>query len=139
MYIEWKDDYCIGIGRIDDQHRKLIGYLNALYKTVSGGAPVSQSWELLDAFNRYAEEHFSSEERIAFDAGIPSAELENHKAEHEAYRIRLKGFQQAYMNKDKMVPVQLMAFLSKWWLSNILVKDMELGRLIHDQEAKQHG
>ncbi|MBV1921433.1 MAG: bacteriohemerythrin [Pseudomonadales bacterium] len=132
MYIEWKKEYCVGVARIDEQHQQLIKLLNALYKEVSGGAPASQSWGLLDKFSDYAETHFTTEERIAVDGGVPSGQLESHKAEHDAYRVRVKSFY-ASMSKDKTVPVQLMAFLSKWWLSHILVLDMELGRVINEQ------
>lgn len=137
MYIEWKDEYCIGIERIDEQHQKLIELLNALYRVISTDGKSGETWTLLDQFNQYADEHFYTEERIAVDAGIAVAEFEEHRAEHDAYRLRVKAFCQSHANNDKGVPVQLMAFLSKWWLSHILVKDMSLGRSIRQASGGQ--
>lgn len=139
MYIDWKDEYCIGVTPIDDQHFRLIGMLNALYDKIGPETAPTGAWDLLDGFNRYAETHFSTEERIARDSGVPIADLIAHRAEHEAYRDRMRAFQQSFVQNDKRAPVQLMAFLSNWWLSHILVRDMELGRLIRAGEAAQHG
>ena len=138
MYIEWKDEYSIGVARLDEQHCHLISLLNALYTVVSNGGQDGESWKLLEEFSAYAESHFTTEERIAAEGGVPLGELESHKAEHEGYRNRVQSFQQS-MSKDKTVPVQLMAFLSKWWLSHILIRDMELGRIINYQQSIRNG
>ncbi len=137
MYIEWKDAYSIGVPRLDEQHRQLIQMLNDLYQKIGPDTAPGNVWGLLDGFNRYAETHFIYEERIAGDAGVPQGELNLHKREHEAYRERMRTFQHAFSENDKRAPVQLMAFLSNWWLSHILVSDMELGRLVC--QAQQDG
>jgi len=139
MYIEWKDDYCVGVPRIDEQHFQLIRMLNELYQKIGPEMSPGSVWELLDGFNRYAETHFTSEERIALEGGVSARELNLHKHEHEAYRERMRGFRHAFAQNDKRAPVQLMAFLSNWWLSHILVRDMELGRLICEHQPKENG
>lgn len=139
MYIDWKDDYCIGVTPIDDQHFRLIGMLNSLHGRIGPETVPASAWELLAGFNRYAETHFSTEERIARDSAVPLADLIAHLAEHEAYRDRMCVFQQSLAQDDRRAPAQLMAFLSNWWLSHILVRDMELGRLIRAGEVAQHG
>lgn len=141
MYIEWKKEYCIGVQRIDEQHQKLISLLNQLYTLVGQETNSEQnndkSWRLLGEFNQYAETHFNTEERIAADNNVPFSELESHKGEHQAYRERIKLFQKNYLSSAKFIPVQLMAFLSKWWLSHILVKDMELGKWINQNTSEE--
>lgn len=139
MYIEWKDDYRIGVPRVDEQHFQLIRMLNELYQKIGPEVSPGCVWELLDGFNSYAETHFSSEERIALDGGVPVPELNQHKQEHEAYRERMRSFRHAFSQNDKRAPVQLMAFLSNWWLSHILVRDKELGRLICENQPKVDG
>ena len=139
MYIEWKDEYCIGVPRIDEQHLRLIGMLNELYQKIGPEVSPGSVWDVLDGFNRYAETHFASEERISLDSGVPVRELNMHKQEHESYRERMRAFRHAFSQNDKRAPVQLMAFLSNWWLSHILVRDMELGRLIREHQPKENG
>ena len=137
MYIDWTPDYAIGVARIDEQHQQLIAMINALYEKIGPDVSSSATWALLDGFNRYAESHFATEERIALDAGVPMAELNAHKQEHQAYRDRMRTFQHAFAQNEKRAPVQLMAFLSSWGLSHILVRDKELGQLINERQA--HG
>ncbi len=137
MYIDWTPDYAIGVARIDEQHQQLIAMINALYEKIGPDVSPSATWALLDGFNRYAESHFATEERIALEGRVPTAELNAHKQEHQAYRDRMGIFQHAFAQNEKRAPVQLMAFLSSWWLSHILVRDKELGRLINERQA--HG
>ena len=139
MYIEWKDVYCIGVPRIDEQHAQLIKMLNDLYQKIGPESSPGNTWELLNGFNRYAETHFICEERIAVDAGVPLGELNLHKQEHEDYRERMRTFQHAFSENDKNAPIQLMAFLSNWWLSYILIRDMELGRLVRNAQQGTNG
>ncbi len=139
MYIEWQDKYAIGIERIDKQHQQVIKLINRLYQVIGPKTQPADAWSLLEEFNQYAEVHFMTEERIAEEGEVPYDELVDHKAEHENYRQRIRGFRRAFNENDKQAPVQLMAFLSKWWLNHILVKDMELGRLISENQSLPHG
>lgn len=139
MYIQWKNEYCIGVPRVDEQHQQLISLINALYQKIGPDTKPQDVWGLLDGFNRYADTHFSTEERIARDSNVPIDDLNAHKARHESYRDRMVSFRRDLENNDKRAPVQLMAYLSTWWLSHILVEDMELGRLIRLEDAKKNG
>lgn len=132
MYIEWKDAYRIGVPRIDEQHQQLIVMINALYERIGPGTKPQDVWDLLEGLNQYADTHFATEERIARESNVPPAELAAHQTKHESYRDRMVSFRQALEQKDKHAPVQLMAFISTWWLTHILVEDMELGYMIRE-------
>lgn len=136
MYIRWKDEYCVGVSRIDEQHFRLVEMLNELYRKIGPEITPQDTWSLLQSFNEYAETHFSAEERIARDSNVDIAAQAAHRLEHESYRDRMANFRRAFEQNDKRAPVQLMAFLSNWWLSHILIRDMELGRLIREQEEE---
>lgn len=138
MYIQWKNEYRIGVPRVDEQHQQLIELINALYQKIGPETKPGDVWNLLEGFNHYADTHFATEERIARDANIPIEDFNAHKAKHESYRDRMLSFRRDLEQNDKRAPVQLMAFLSTWWLSHILVEDMELGRLICAQEPAKN-
>lgn len=135
MYIRWKDEYCVGVSRIDEQHFRLVELLNELYRKIGPETTPADAWDLLREFNAYADTHFDAEERIARDSNVDVTAQAAHKLEHQNYRDRMDTFRRAFEQNDKRAPVQLMAFLSNWWLSHILIRDMELGRLIREQEA----
>lgn len=130
MLIEWQEAYCVGVPRIDEQHRQLIELLNMLYKKVGSSEVAAEMWPLLVDFNRYADSHFECEERIAREAGVTLPEQAAHTRLHENYRDRMQAFRAAIERNDKRVGVQLLAFLNNWWLQHILVEDRELGRMI---------
>lgn len=138
MYIQWKNEYCIGVPRVDEQHQQLIGLINSLYQKIGPETKPQDVWELLESFNRYADTHFATEERIARESNVPIDDFNAHKAKHESYRDRMVSFRRDLENHDKRAPVQLMAYLSTWWLSHILVEDMELGRLIRIEDSKKN-
>lgn len=139
MLIEWQDKYSVGVPRIDEQHRQLIDLLNQLYKKVGASAASQEIWPLLVNFNRYADNHFETEERIAREASIAMPNQVGHNRLHENYRDRMKAFRASLERDDKRVAVQLLAFLNNWWLQHILVEDRELGQLICDALAhKRH-
>lgn len=133
MLIQWKDSYCIGVARIDEQHRQLIGMLNELYRTIGTDIEPASVWHLLQGFNRYADTHFSYEERLAREHATPPAQFAAHRGEHEAYCERMARFREDFEKGDRHASVQLMAFLSNWWLSHILVLDVELGKHLNQQ------
>lgn len=130
MFILWKDAYKIGVPEIDEQHCQLIDMLNELYERIGPDVNFDDAWAALSGFDRYAEAHFSCEERIAKENDVPLGMLQLHKLQHEAYRERMRSFRRALEARERTTLVQMMAFLSRWWLSHILVEDMELGRQI---------
>ena len=59
---EWDEKYCLGISKIDVQHKKLFGIINmAMYvKEYSDNA--KELIEILEEMTNYAQEHFKTEE-----------------------------------------------------------------------------
>jgi hemerythrin len=119
--------------RIDEQHKQLIGMLNELYQTIGKDIEPASVWHLLQGFNRYADTHFSYEERLAREHDTPPEHIAAHRGEHEAYCERMARFREDFEKGDRHASVQLMAFLSNWWLSHILVLDVELGKHLNQQ------
>lgn len=132
MLIKWNKNYSVGIAKLDEQHQQLIEMLNQLYQEIGPEIESSKVWPLLDAFNRYADTHFRFEERLVREHALPQDLFLAHRAEHEGYCLRLAQLQQNFHQGDRHAPIQLMSFLSNWWLSHILVSDMALGKLIRE-------
>ncbi|CBL45501.1 Hypothetical protein HDN1F_19180 [gamma proteobacterium HdN1] len=131
MFIQWRDEYKVGISPMDSQHQQLIGMLNELYKVVSTNAPIEGLWPLLLGFNRYAESHFETEREIARHAGVPLQDWNAHDRLHDAYRDRVAHFMEQIKRNEKKLAVQMLAFMNNWWLRHILVEDLEFSRLVN--------
>lgn len=139
MFIEWQDRFNVGVERMDVQHRQLINLLNTLYDGVTADIPPAQVWPLLEGFNRYADNHFDTEQRLARDANVDHLFVERHIIEHEAYRTRMRTFKLQLEKNDKYVAVQMMSFLSEWWTHHIQTSDKELATKILAQSTERHG
>lgn len=126
MFIDWSDDYVLGVARIDAQHRGLIDQLNALYHSIEPRQNAGRLREMLRGFNRYAEEHFSTEEALARRHGVPAIELAAHTAEHREYSARMTEFCERLDRDDPHVSILLLAFLHDWWVNHILMVDRVL-------------
>lgn len=135
MWIEWQPQFDIGVTRLDEQHRQLVAMLNSLYQIIGPEIEPSAVWQLFGSFNRYADTHFRLEERLAKEYGLDPSKLQQHWAEHESYRLRMRGFARALENGDPHTPVQMMSFLYNWWIGHICGVDRALGRQLGEKGA----
>ncbi len=116
----WNDTYSVGVREMDEQHRRLLGYIEAL-----GDLLVTKDnemmHELLARITDYGQQHFEAEELLLERHGYPS--LEAQRAAHETYiewmaEINFRAIGQA-------VPLaEIHEYLRRWWTTHILGEDM---------------
>ena len=81
QFVEWKDDYSVGIDSIDQQHKKLLNLINQLQTAVDYSTGEQFEREALDELVDYTKTHFTYEEGLMRDNDYP--DFEPHKAQHE--------------------------------------------------------
>ncbi len=59
--IEWNDKYSVGVIRIDEEHKKLIGIINKATVTNKFNKEPSEVLVILDEMSDYAANHFLTE------------------------------------------------------------------------------
>lgn len=120
-YLAWKDEYSIGDDLADEQHRKLIETINQIESDV----PLDQ---ILRTLSRYAEEHFSHEERLMAESGFP--DLAQHRLQHKAFKAWLEYVVTAQGNGagDRPAPTRrdIQAYLRVWLANHMLVYDQAI-------------
>ncbi len=109
---EWKEEYSIGIGSVDAQHRSLFGLAGELYAAMASGQAKAALARILDRLVQYTTMHFAHEERLMRLHQYP--DLEAHLAEHAALTKRVLTFQEDYQRGNLMMTVQLFTFLKNW-------------------------
>jgi len=123
----WRPDLSTGIPEVDGQHRELLAQIAALGHAARTG-DVAHAADVLAYLERYAAEHFATEERIMRDLGYP--QLEPHRALHEAFSAQMAARKEAHGRERS--PVALLVDLARWmeaWLSeHVLGADAELAR-----------
>lgn len=114
----WNDGYSVGVREMDEQHKRLLGYIAAL-----GELLVTRDYELmhelLAKITDYGRRHFTAEERLLERHGYP---LAAHRAAHESY---LEWMAETNVRAMTEVPVaEIHAYLRQWWTTHILGEDM---------------
>ncbi len=114
-HLVWTDDLDTGIDVIDEQHRRIVGYINQLHdaRTTRDAALIA---EVIDGLVDYTVSHFAFEEALMADAGYDCAPL--HKKVHELFSRRL-GELQARFNRGENIIDELHLLLSKWLFNHI--------------------
>jgi len=141
MDVLWTSDLDTGIEVIDNQHKRIVDYINQL------GVAIQQRNQLsvglvLDDLVDYTVSHFAFEESLQEEAGYELATL--HKAVHDRFIKRIAKYQERH-NAGEDIARELHGMLSTWLLHHIKRDDMAyvaevkaniLG-IISDREKKE--
>jgi hemerythrin len=121
--IIWSPQYSVGVGAIDEQHKRLILMLNRLIgaKEATTGSEVIS--DLITQMTQYAQEHFKTEEGLMAEFGFPL--LDQHKQNHINYRKKTVSLCIATPLGVPTVPQEMLNFLVQWWQNHILHEDMK--------------
>jgi hemerythrin-like metal-binding protein len=85
--LQWDDALAVGDETVDNQHRNLFRLYNELVDALKEGRGRDFCMDALAGLADYAREHFADEE--AFMERVDYPELEEHHAEHEAFKEEL--------------------------------------------------
>lgn len=121
--VSWSERYSTGVSEIDQQHKKLFGYINELYEAMRLGKGSTVVEGTLQGLRTYVDTHFRQEEEKMLAAGYP--DLAAHKLVHrnlEAQLTQLIAKQQAGTLGTAM---ETSRFLSDWLQKHILDTDMQ--------------
>lgn len=79
--IPWNDDYKLGIGIVDAQHKHLFMLVNKLYALDDDTEMKDEIKKILYDFSNYMKTHFHDEEDYMYSIGYPN--VEEHKIHHK--------------------------------------------------------
>jgi hemerythrin len=120
MTISWTAELNTGIDVIDNQHKRIVDYINQLGTAVHQHSRAAVG-PVLDELVDYTASHFAFEESLQEEAGYKYAKP--HKAVHEVFIKRVAKYQEKhYAGED--VAQQLHAMLSTWLIHHIKRDDM---------------
>ncbi len=112
----WSDQLNIGIDVIDQQHRRIVEYINQLDDARSNGMSREEAAWLLNDLVDYTISHFGFEESLQEEAGYPF--LTSHKKVHELFTKRIAEFQ-ARAERGEDVTKALNSLLVTWLFNHI--------------------
>ena len=120
-YWKWDPAFSVGIAVIDDQHKRIIEYINEL-GTISIYHDKAKIRAVLLALKDYTVSHLAFEEKLMEEAGY--AKLETHKQIHLAFIERILFFKERY-DSGEDISRQLMMDLQMWLINHIQHDDAD--------------
>ena len=137
--IAWTTDLNTGIDVIDQQHRKIVDYINQL-ETCNRLNDRRVIGQVLTELVDYTVSHFAFEEKLQTDVGYKLAGP--HKSIHELFIRRVSKYRQRY-DAGEDVAGQLHSMLKTWLVHHIKRDDSayvssvkpSITRLIEDRSA----
>jgi hemerythrin len=115
----WTDQLNVGIDVIDQQHRRIVEYINQLDDARSNGMSTEEiSWLLNDLVD-YTISHFGFEESLQEEAQYPF--LASHRKVHDLFAQRVAEFQRRAEQGEDIV--KALNSLLVTWLFNHIKRD----------------
>jgi hemerythrin len=125
-YMQWLDEYSVGVSVFDDEHKKLIAMLNALHESMVAGQSKQKLFEILDGMIDYTVKHFAHEEELFRRTGYP--ESITHKLRHEDLKAKVISLRQRAEQKvSGALVIELSNFLHDWLINHIQGEDKRYG------------
>jgi len=121
-YVEWKNEYSVGVKAFNDDHKRLFSYLNELHDGLNAGFKVAEMEYILKGLVDYTTSHFQREERLMVKHNYPDYKV--HKDEHEALLKEVGEFYADFKAGKKAFSFALLEFLNSWISNHILQRDM---------------
>lgn len=120
----WTDKLSVGVGVLDDDHKKLVGMVNELYDAMQAGHGRESLGRILNALVQYTKVHFAREEKFFAQTGYPASVA--HKHEHDALTKQVLDVQQKYNSgAAATLSLDVMHFLKNWLVNHIQGSDQK--------------
>ncbi|MDR2165394.1 MAG: bacteriohemerythrin [Zoogloeaceae bacterium] len=123
-YIEWDNSLSVGVEVIDEQHMRIVDYINEIHDTLHAPMTVSDREErvmqVVNSAIDYTESHFDFEEDMLEKVNYPY--LKAHTRVHQLFVRRIHDYKTRLENGEDIAR-ELMDTLMHWLLNHIRSED----------------
>lgn len=125
-HIQWTSELNTDIQVIDNQHRRIVDYINQL-DDISSSKDRNEIEKVLNDLVDYTLSHFAFEESLMEEAGYPF--INGHKRVHELFIKRVSDFQQRFKIGED-ISGELLTVLKSWLINHIKSDDNDYVSLV---------
>ncbi len=111
-YMTWAPSMSVGVAQFDEEHRRLIEFINQLHDAMGQGKALAALGPILTGLIAYTKFHFANEERLMAEHGYLG--LPAHKREHDALTKRVIAILESYEAGNVSLSIEVDNFLSTW-------------------------
>jgi len=127
------DDLYTGNRLIDDDHRKLVDFVNAFFQSMQDDRDSGSISKAINELIAFTAEHFRHEEaemgRIRYVAALA------HESEHSKLLQQLVELKEMLDAGGRMNNSAVADFLSRWLRDHILAADMKLAAVLKQKHS----
>jgi len=116
----WTDNLNTGIDVIDNQHKRIVDYINKLYNVHNSNADKAAIRDVIDELVDYTLTHFTFEEGMLDDYNYD--QLGEHKALHEQFAAQVRELRDHFDSNDA-ASIELNNLMVTWLFNHILHED----------------
>lgn len=124
-YIQWQQAFEVGIPKIDEQHKVLLGFINTLAEDREASKQAIILRETLTGLVDYTKTHFSTEEEIMAQVRYPK--LAEHQSQHKMLIKQVIIILEKVRDNPDLINEELMIFLKTWLINHVMGHDKQLG------------
>ncbi len=120
--IIWSDDFSVGHEKLDQQHFKIVSFINELIDRPE----IKTQSEALDCIRQmlaYSVEHLEYEEKLLSENNYPDSV--SHSVVHQFYVKKVENFLKMSFLNNNDFKFEVLDFLKEWWTYHILEEDMK--------------
>ncbi|WP_320006516.1 bacteriohemerythrin [Maridesulfovibrio sp.] len=132
--VEWNDGLNLGIKKIDEQHKELVGIINGVLEAFESGETDTAIDKLLKQLKEYTVHHFNAEEKYMEEIEYPW--LSEHKRMHASLKQSVKSLQAARFHMEKVSVKDVKVLLSSWLIEHILRVDYKILKFMKEGKGK---
>ncbi|MEN6586520.1 MAG: bacteriohemerythrin [Sulfuricella sp.] len=126
----WGTKYETGIPEVDQQHKKLVGFINSLARMQAEQVDSGELLKVFDELADYAIYHFKTEEDLMHRYQIDSNFEASHVKSHALFIQQALDARTAANKNPGEVTGKALTFLTRWLISHILGTDMRMAKEI---------
>jgi hemerythrin-like metal-binding domain len=131
-FLEWSDEFSIGVEIFDNEHKALMAILNELHLAVSNRRERAELERICFKLMEHAVQHFRHEELYFQDWAYP--EREAHSAAHKHLRRQIFSMQDKLLTDPSGDGGEAMSsFLRQWLTQHILSDDRQYGAFLRQK------
>jgi methyl-accepting chemotaxis protein len=131
-FIAFSSEFSVGIAEIDEQHKKIMDYINQIHAAVKKDQPINEIKKILGDLAKFTVGHFANEEKYFVRFNYP--ETRKHKAIHEKLLGKVSAIINQINEGKEVNFIDVLTFLKDWLQTHILIEDKQYGPFLN-----QHG
>lgn len=118
--LQWNERFSVGVGLIDNQHKKLFSIINDLIVAKENSQQQDVIEDILTELIAYTEYHFSSEEKLI----KIHPKYEDHCRIHKNFVAKVAEQAEFYQSSKQDISDETLEFLINWLKNHVLKTDL---------------